>query len=367
MIDNSINGGVRAQNGFALQRNSALFILLDNYTSKFKDEKYFICLEHHDDFLFCFLNDNYKVCSVEAYQSKKNSSTNWSLNKDFIEILTKLLDTGNRLLNDPIDRTDDYFHHLHFSSNTTIKLESDCKPKISATVSEENCLVSFNALDNEIKEKIKTKLKNLNSSELNSDFLEDELENLSFLYIVFTRTDKEQRNQLVGKIEEVFSKDINDPRAAVDTLISLFNKIETAYNQGSIAKLLDESKRVSSDKIEETFNILTTQSKAFDYWRGECEEIAKILQIKPVEWDSFEFTFKSSFDLFKSIKESEHCKILKFVKDNIKNCITYTQKDNINELYLNYLETNESLFSKIDLKAIIYSAYFETKLNRQNL
>jgi hypothetical protein len=73
MTDNSINAGTRAQSGFALQRNSALFILLDNYNSKFKNEKYFICLEHHDDFLFCYLNENEHVKYIEAYQSKKKS------------------------------------------------------------------------------------------------------------------------------------------------------------------------------------------------------------------------------------------------------------------------------------------------------
>ena len=58
MTDKSTNAGVDAQTGFALQRNSALYLLLEEYHSKFKERKYFICLEHHDDFIFCFLNEN---------------------------------------------------------------------------------------------------------------------------------------------------------------------------------------------------------------------------------------------------------------------------------------------------------------------
>ena len=51
MSDADTNSGVVAQSGFALQRNTAIYILLNNYHLKFQDRNYFICLEHHDDFV----------------------------------------------------------------------------------------------------------------------------------------------------------------------------------------------------------------------------------------------------------------------------------------------------------------------------
>lgn len=73
MVDKAVNAGVHAQIGFILQRNTALSLLLNNYKDKFKDRKYFICLEHHDDFLYCFLDDDDKAECIEAYQSKKKT------------------------------------------------------------------------------------------------------------------------------------------------------------------------------------------------------------------------------------------------------------------------------------------------------
>ena len=39
MTDKTINSGPDAQNGFALQRNTAIFLLLDNYFNKFQNKK----------------------------------------------------------------------------------------------------------------------------------------------------------------------------------------------------------------------------------------------------------------------------------------------------------------------------------------
>ncbi|PWB15761.1 hypothetical protein DCO44_05135, partial [Acinetobacter sp. AM] len=53
MNKKSVNGGVDAQVGFDFQRNCALYLLLDDYDS-FKEKNFFVCIEHHDDFLYCF-------------------------------------------------------------------------------------------------------------------------------------------------------------------------------------------------------------------------------------------------------------------------------------------------------------------------
>jgi len=48
-----------------------LYILLNKYTT-LANTKYFICLEHHEDFLSCHLTYNNLVRSIEAYQAKKS-------------------------------------------------------------------------------------------------------------------------------------------------------------------------------------------------------------------------------------------------------------------------------------------------------
>lgn len=70
--DQSVNAGVIALHGFALQRNMALFFILDNYDTKFDGTKYFLSLEHLEDILFCYLDDHGRAVKVETYQSKKN-------------------------------------------------------------------------------------------------------------------------------------------------------------------------------------------------------------------------------------------------------------------------------------------------------
>src|SRR5690554_1621544 len=122
MTVKSTNAGVHAQTGFALQRNSALYILLEEYHNKFKDKNYFICLEHHDDFLFCFLNKKDEAEVIEAYQSKKKSPDTRKLDPELIEIISKLLKTGKSLISDNFPKSKDYRHILYFTSNQTTNL-----------------------------------------------------------------------------------------------------------------------------------------------------------------------------------------------------------------------------------------------------
>lgn len=60
MKDKAVNAGVTAQTGFELQRNCALLLILDDYTS-YKDKNFFVCIEHQDDFLFAFTTDDHKT------------------------------------------------------------------------------------------------------------------------------------------------------------------------------------------------------------------------------------------------------------------------------------------------------------------
>lgn len=371
MTDKTINSGPEAQNGFALQRNTAIFLLLENYFNKFKNKKYFVCLEHHEDFLFCFINDNDEVSSIEAYQSKKKSPDIWRLNSELYEILAKLLKTGKGLIKDEITKSSEYNHILYFSSNQTIDLKNDPNlkgtkkneklPVISVSIKADNPNSIFLMLPAEIKEKIK---KSITETDLH-----DELDNLCFIWIPFTTTEKEQENQLVGKIDEVFGNQIFDKRAAIDTLICLFRKIETTYNKGNIVKLLDKTKRVSNSEVENAFKILTTKSKCFDYWRDKKGEVSSKLKIRIQDRETFELVFESAFDLFKSIKEAEHQKIFKFVKNQINNKDFYMEDEAVNEifeLFNQYKNIERPKFDDLQLKAILFAALFEVLYLKEN-
>lgn len=368
MTDKTINSGPDAQNGFALQRNTAIFLLLENYVSKFQNKKYFVCLEHHEDFLFCFLNENDTVSLIEAYQSKKKSPDIWRLNNELYQILTKLLKTGKALIDDEIPKSSEYNHILYFSSNQTIDLKHDPNskntikskklPTVSVSIKADNPNSIYPNLPNEISNKIKT---NISETDLHS-----ELDNLTFIWIPFTTTEKEQENQLVGKIDEVFGKQIFDKRAAIDTLISLFRKIETTYNKGNIVKLLDKTKRVSNYEVENAFNILTTKAKCFDYWHRKKAEISSKLKIKITDKEIFELAFDSAFDFFKSFKEAEHQRVFNFVKKQINNLTSFSEEDCVFELLELFKSSERTKFNDLQLKAILFAALFEVLYVTEN-
>lgn len=365
MINTSVNAGVHAKTGFALQRNTALHLLFTNYYDKFYTKRYFICLEHHDDFLFCFLNDEGKTYKVETYQSKKSSSEAWSINKEFDEILNKILTTGTNLLEDSIEKTENYSHNLHFSSNASINLKVEIEnakknePKtISVSINETNCLVAFNDLD----EKIQTKIRNRLESEQK---YQEELNKLHFLYIDFNKTDKAQRATLIGELDTLFGDKIADKKAALKILIELFDKVENIFNQGHKAKLLDNTKRVTSEEVCEALMIITSQSRALDFWRSKQREVSQKLSITLIERESFKFNFYSAFDLFKSQKNVEHQRILNFVKNNHQASKAINEEDLFYELYNRFIGENSTNLQDIEIKAAIYAAYFEAS-NKMN-
>lgn len=365
MVDQSVNAGVRAQQGFALQRNIALFIILDNYDRKFDGARYFLSLEHLEDILFCYLNEHGQAIKVETYQSKKKSGGSWKISVELAEIIVKILKTGKSLVSDSHPKCCSYSHDLYFSSNATIQLETKSKcltdkkcKTYSKAVNEENSEVIYDELDPLIKNAITTKLED--HPLYTDENLCSELKNLKFLYIDFSRTNKEQENQLRSKLEDVFERKISDSKAALESIFRLFKDVELTYNQKSIARLSDKSKQVQSEEINNAIEVITTKSKAFEFWRGHKREVAQKLEIKPFERDAFEMIFSLAFDLFKSKDEAEHQKILGFVKDNYRQCSGFTEDDCIEELVEKFSHTNSSPFDEQTLKATMYAAYFES-------
>jgi hypothetical protein len=367
LVDKTVNAGVTAQQGFALQRNMALFIILDSFTDKFENQKYFLSLEHLEDIIYCFLNDAGESVSIETYQSKKKSTGNWGVNQVLAEVVVKILETGMKLIKDPHPKSVNYKQSLYFASNSTIHLKKQIIRKKplpnelhSEIINEQNSICTFSSLDfniqTAIKDAIKAKYNYKNS--LPKD-LERELDNLSFLFIDFARVNKEQENQLRGKLSAIFANKINDHQAALDTLFALFKQVELTYNQKSLARLSDQSKIVESTQIDNALDIITTKSKAFVYWRNEQRAISEKLGIKAFEKDVFAMKFESAFDLFKSYEEAAHQVILNFVKENYKSCHSYQEEGCVYELLELFTSNKTTSLDQMSLKATIYAAYFE--------
>jgi hypothetical protein len=233
------------------------------------------------------------------------------------------------------------------------------KIKASESIKADNSVVSFNDLDESIKSKIR--------AEVDETKLNDQLVNLRFIWLDLNDTVEKQENELVGQIDKVFNSQIHSPRAALNTIIRLFNDVEYIYNQKNKADLLDERKRISSDKINSTFRLLTSKNKCFDYWRGQQREVSQILKIKPAERETFELAFGSAFDFFKSYNEAEHRKILEFVNQNLSNCETYTEEENVAELVSMYLKNDTTNFEILEFKAIVFAAFYEVTYKQSKL
>ncbi len=360
--DISSNSGTEAQNGFALQRNIALYLILEDYDNKFKDKNYFVSLEHYDDFLFCFMDEKDIVGFIDTYQSKKNDSSNWTIpslcgegNSNEKSVLKKIIEVIGNIKTDSIKKKEDFDYALNFISNAKIKLSSGTKGStVTRTIDEKNSKADFFNLDSVIQDDIK---KRIGDSE--------ELKYLYFVYIDFPKTDKAQREQLQGKLKNLFGNQIIDTKAGIDTVLRLFQEVELSYNQGNIPTLLDESKRVTGKEIDDAFNIITSKSKAFDYWRSQTSIIVNKLKIRPTERDTFESNFKSAFDFFKSIEEAEHRKILNFIKSNWDSCDSYSDEDIIEELYNKFKTKEITNFEELELKAIIYAGFFEVTNHKE--
>lgn len=357
----SANAGVNTGTGIEFQKHCALYLLLENYHS-LKDKKYFICIEHHDDFLFCYQTSENHISSVEAFQAKKSSNA-WKISAALYEILKKLVETGEALVNDSIQKTDDYQHSLHFITNNNIHLEIKGKkdaPSVSTIINEANSQIQFLTLNQVLQDKLRNEVELLlaNTAHIN------QLEFSTFVFIDLTRTSKNQVQQLIAKFGEIFGQDVSDHKAAVKILMELFREVELTHNQNGQVKLLDESKRVDSVAIQRAIGVITTQQRAYDLWKSKKDVISTNLAIPLSKQTQFKLDFVNSLDLFKDLKQAEHQKVLKFVEANrnILDSNTHEQEC-IKEFYSMYIAKNNSQLEELQLKAAIYAAYVQIQGN----
>ena len=118
--------------------------------------------------------------------------------------------------------------------------------------------------------------------------------------------------------------------------------------------------------IDRTCNAGVDNNKCFDYWHRQETAIARKLQIRPIEKEQFKLYFSSAFDLFKSINEAEHKKILNFVKGNVNSLTTFSEEENVSELYVLFKKSERTNFNDLQLKAILFAALFEILNIKEN-
>ena len=353
----AVNAGVHTNIGMDFQKHSALYLLLENY-DKIKGTRYFIILEHYDDIVFGYLDDDENVHKIETFQAKK-SSKEWKL-KQLFEILKKIVENGISLRADDIRKTDGYSQHQYFVSNQAMALQFKEKTTLHGKlVNETDCEIKFSTLEPKVQEYIKSVLR----SELtcSSDKI-IELENLSFKYIDLSKKSSSQREQLIGMFHTVFGDQVLDHAAAVDTLLHCFKKVESTFNQGNVARLSDQSKRVESTSIDLAINVITTKVKAYDLWRSKVEEICSTLQISVFDRDRFRLHFENSLDKFKDLKEMEHQKVYRFVSGmKYELSSYYKDEDCLGFLLSSFKSSNSTQLTDLQMKAAIFAAYIEIK------
>ena len=361
----SANSGIDALLGFEFQRNCALYLLLDQY-HRFSGREFFLSIEHHDDFLFCYRTDcRSNIEEVHSYQAKKLSGKVWAIDKRFSEIIAKMLEVGNDLRNDPAPKCQNYTHELTFISNSDIELKFtpnkqekvDGKKEITILLNEQNCKRKYDSFPHEIKDKITKKVNGLcNKEEIT--FHKHELDNLHIQWVDFPRTKRAQKDCLVGLMRRKFPH-VSDSFAAVELLLSLFREVEAIYNQGKVITLLDSSKRVEGDEIRKAIDVIETEQKTFKLWRDHSTELARRFRVPIGIQNNHENYIKNTFELLKDMMNNEHQIIKSFVRDNDYS-MSYYSHEEMFEAYVSDIKSKNSInLNDIDIFFSTLCAFVE--------
>ncbi|TVR79680.1 MAG: hypothetical protein EA412_06115, partial [Chitinophagaceae bacterium] len=117
-----VNAGVHTNIGMDFQKNCTIYLFLEKY-NQLQNQKYFIILEHLEDVIFGYLDNQAELSKIETYQAKKSSSK-W-INSGLLEIIKKIAETSQSVLNDPHPKAEDFSQDNFFATNNTIELK--CK------------------------------------------------------------------------------------------------------------------------------------------------------------------------------------------------------------------------------------------------
>ncbi|NTS78145.1 hypothetical protein HR060_14935 [Catenovulum sp. SM1970] len=352
----SSNSGVEGGSGYSFQRCCVVFLLFENY-EELNIENYFICLEHHEDFLFAFLDENRHLKKIDTYQAKK-SRDDWKTDDALCEIIGKMTMVGKELINDPHKKSDDYEHTLNFLTNRNVLLTSKKEAgfkqdKVKVQVS--NRRKKYSDLTDKIKKNIEPKI-------CQTILESTQLKNVHFQYIDFAQSYQSWQRQLRGLSGEHFGQEVNDHEAVISTLMRLLEDAEQTYNDDNKVLLSDLNKRVTKDKINETFHMFSESKKSFDFWRKYSEQISVQLQLKlPIRRRAQEL-LENCFDYFKDIQQVEYRKIYKFVETRTDiDEKHFSEADCIVDLYQCYQKDNQPRLESYMVAFAVIAAYVETR------
>ncbi|MCK5893485.1 MAG: hypothetical protein KAG53_03525 [Endozoicomonadaceae bacterium] len=352
----SSNSGVEGGSGYAFQRCCVVFLLFNDY-KKINLENYFICLEHHEDFLFAFLDENRHLKQIDTYQAKK-SRDDWKTDLGLCEIIGKMTAVGKELLKDPHDKSNDYQHTLNFLTNRNILLTSKQGKgikQVKVKVQVSNRREKYSDLTDTIKANIESRI-------CQSILESTQLENVHFQYIDFAQSYESWQRALKGLSLEHFGQKVNDHEAVISSLMRLLEDAEQTYNNDNKVLLSDSRKRVTKEKINETFNMFTENKKSFDFWRQHSEQISRKLKLKlPIQRRAKEL-IENCFDYFKDMQQVEYRKIYKFVEtrtDIDKQHVNDT--DCIVDLYHCYQSEFRPRLDDHMVSFAVIAAYVETR------
>jgi len=358
MVAGDANDGVNAGTGFSFQKCSALLLILANFHF-YENKKYFLFFEHHDDFLFAFLNDEDELEIVDAYQSKKSSS-DWGSDKELAEIISKLSVSGKNLRNDKsYPKCANYNHRLIFITNKPTNLNNGLSGKLKqkVKVATDNDFFNFINLNNTIKTNLVDKIRVGGFS-----FDRVELDSVCFQYVDLVDRHSSNKERLIGKMVRIFGSEVSDYPAAVDVLITMFNEAELTFNQGGQARLIDASKRITNVDINNAIGILRKEKKAYDFWRKHSVELSSELKIKLYYQRKSKEYLYNCFDYFKDLSSVEFLKILYFVRDNEHidgDC--FSEKEGVVKLYQEFIKSNKTSLQPYMVAFAIIAAYIETR------
>lgn len=351
------NSGVEGASGYTFQKCCVVYLMFEGFEN-LKLVNYFICIEHHEDFLFAFLDEKGSLNKIDTYQAKK-SRDDWKTDQELCEIIGKITLVGKELVNDKHPKSSGYNHTLNFLTNKNILLKSKKIPdkkQTSEKVQSTNKTVDYQSLHEEIKSAIQSKIIDGNNSDFN------QLENVSFKFIDLPQSNKCWQRILTGLSTEVLGTDINDHEAIITTLMKLLQDVELTYNNNELVLLSDKDKQLSKSKIDSTFNMFVECNKSFEFWRSYSDELSKSLAIKlPIKRRAREL-LENCFDYFKDIQQIEYKKIYKFVESSTNFDEKHeSESDCIVDLYKTYMANYNPRLESYMVAFAVIAAYVETR------
>ncbi|MNJ50350.1 hypothetical protein D3C77_456210 [compost metagenome] len=161
---------------------------------------------------------------------------------------------------------------------------------------------------------------------------------------------------------EHFGQQVNDHEAVISTLMQLLEDVAQTYNDDNKVLLSDQSKRVTKNKINETFKMFTESRKSFDFWRQYSEQISTQLNLKlPIRRRAKEL-LENCFDYFKDIQQIEYRKIYKFVEARTDiDELHVSEADCIVDLYHRYQKEFQPRLENHMVSFAVIAAYVETR------